>query len=228
MPETRIGFFPDVGGSHFLPRLPGSVGRYLALTGAQIGAVDALAFGLATHVCSDDDLRRVPALLDEWDGPLALLLGEISLNRDSPYADGPDEGGAAVLASRLRAAVDWAFGARDLSGIKARLEQLAQRDDDQTGSDTALSRWASEALRALESASPQSLHVTERLLSWGRERSLDECLRTELEAALDVISTDDFIEGVRAVLVDKDNTASWATTPAPNVVGAAWYSGQLP
>lgn len=226
MPETKIGFFPDVGGTHFLPRLPGAVGRYLALTGAQIGAADALAFGLATHACSDEDLRRVPALIEEWDGPLELLLREIALDLDVPDADGIDGGGAAVDASQHRAAIDWAFGARDLAEIEARLQRLVSPGGDQSDSGAASSRWARESLQAMREASPQSLEVTDRLLAWGRERSLEECFQTELRAAMDVTSTADFIEGVRAVLVDKDKSATWATTPAPGVTGAGWYGGQ--
>ncbi|HEY1117391.1 MAG TPA: enoyl-CoA hydratase/isomerase family protein, partial [Acidimicrobiales bacterium] len=78
MPETKIGFFPDVGGYHYLPRLPGHTGRYLGLTGARIGAADAFALGLATHQVSSADLARLPQLIAEYDGPLEQLLRELA------------------------------------------------------------------------------------------------------------------------------------------------------
>ncbi|WGX96720.1 enoyl-CoA hydratase/isomerase family protein [Nocardioides sp. L-11A] len=198
MPETRIGFFPDVGGSHFLPRLPGHTGRYLGLTGARIGAADALALGLATHACSATDLARLPELIVAYDGPLEQLLRELA----------PDEPGDAGRLAPVRPELEWVFSAPDLAGIRTRLDRL-------TGSPGAVGAWADETRAALDAASPYSLAVTDRLLVEGRGRSLDACLRAELETAREMIASDDFVEGVRAVLVDKDHAPRWST-PVPS------------
>ncbi|TNM38383.1 enoyl-CoA hydratase/isomerase family protein [Nocardioides albidus] len=193
MPETKIGFFPDVGGSHFLPRLPGHTGRYLGLTGARIGAADALALGLATHACSSSDLARLPELIASYDGPLEQLLRELAPAR-------PGEAGALAP---VRPELEWVFSAPDLATIRARLDRLA----DGTG---PVAAWAGETAAALAAASPSSLEVTDRLLVEGRGRSLEECLRAELATANRMMRSPDFLEGVRAVLVDKDHAPRWA------------------
>lgn len=195
MPETRIGFFPDVGGSHFLPRLPGATGRYLGLTGARIGAADALDLGLATHACSAADLARLPGLIAEYDGPLERLLRELA--PDSPREAGP--------LSVVRAELDWTFSTPDLAGIRSRLSGL---------SGTPAADWAADTLAALDAASPASLALTDRLIVEGRQRDLRACLDAELALAADVIASADFVEGVRAVLVDKDQAPVWSS-PLP-------------
>lgn len=190
MPETQIGFFPDVGGSHFLPRLPDNVGRYLALTGARFGAADALAIGVATHGCTREILRTIPDLINAYDGPIDTLLDDL----------GPADFGVGALAPNFAAIADsFAPDALDgAHGIRARLAQ-----------DT--SPWALQALAALDSASPASLAVTLDLLARGQGQSLADCLAMELEAADQVVTTPDFIEGVRAALVDKDRQPRWTT-----------------
>ncbi|WP_408897442.1 enoyl-CoA hydratase/isomerase family protein [Nocardioides sp. R1-1] len=192
MPETRIGFFPDVGGSHFLPRLPGHTGRYLGLTGARIGAADALALGVATHTCSAADLAALPELIAAYDGPLEQLLRERA----------PDEPGEAGALAAVRTELEWVFSAPDLGGIRTRLGRL-------TDADGPVGDWARDTSAALDAASPSSLALTDRLLVEGRGRNLEECLHAELAAARDRIASDDFIEGVRAVLVDKDHAPRW-------------------
>jgi enoyl-CoA hydratase/carnithine racemase len=187
MPETVIGFFPDVGASYFLPRLPGAIGMYLGLTGHRLDAADALYTGLATHFVPADGLDAVgDALADNVDDPVDVVLNRLA-------------GRSPVAQSRLaevRGDVDWAFGAPALGEIEKRLRHL----------DTP---WAAAALAALESASPQSLEITHALLARGRQHTLRECLGTELVLTRTTIRTPDFLEGVRAALVDKDRTPSW-------------------
>ncbi|MDH6431955.1 enoyl-CoA hydratase/carnithine racemase [Streptomyces sp. SAI-144] len=187
MPETGIGFFPDVGASYFLPRLPGALGMYLGLTGHRLDAADTLYTGLATHFVPADGLDAVgDALADNPGDPVDVVLNRLG-------------GGSPVAESRLaevRGEVDWAFGAATLGEIEKRLRHL----------DTP---WAAGALVALESASPQSLEITHALLSRGRQRTLRECLAAELALARTTIRTPDFLEGVRAALVDKDRNPDW-------------------
>ncbi|WP_030678842.1 enoyl-CoA hydratase/isomerase family protein [Streptomyces cellulosae] len=187
MPETGIGFFPDVGASYFLPRLPGAIGMYLGLTGHRLDAADALYTGLATHFVPVDGLEAVgDALADNPGDPVDLVLNRLA-------------GRSPVAGSRLaeaRGDVDWAFGASSLGEIEKRLRHL----------DTA---WAETASAALESASPQSLEMTHALLARGRQHTLRDCLSTELALTRTTIRTPDFLEGVRAALVDKDRTPNW-------------------
>jgi len=190
MPETQIGFFPDVGGSHFLPRLPGNVGRYLALTGARFGAADAMTIGMATHSCSRESMAALPGLLAEHDGPIDTLLRGLA----------PAELGPSPIADN-RDAIAHCFAPASLDGpdgIRERLQQDGRA-------------WADEALAMLDNASPASLAVTLDLLARGRELSLADCLAMELETADRLISSPDFIEGVRAALVDKDRQPRWAS-----------------
>lgn len=187
MPETGIGFFPDVGASYFLPRLPGAIGMYLGLTGHRLDAADALYTGLATHFVPADELDAVgDALADNPDDPVDVVLNRLAGR--SPVA----ESGLA----KVRGDVDRAFGAPTLGEIEKRLRHL----------DTP---WAASALAALESASPQSLEITHALLARGRQHTLRECLGTELALTRTTIRTPDFLEGVRAALVDKDRAPHW-------------------
>jgi enoyl-CoA hydratase len=190
MPETQIGFFPDVGGSHFLPRLPGNVGRYLALTGARFGAADAMTIGMATHSCSREVLGTIPGLLAEHDGPIDSLLRELA----------PADLGPSPIAEN-RDSIAHCFAPGSLDGPDGIRERLAQDG----------SSWAEQALVLLDNASPASLAVTLDLLARGRELSLADCLEMELDAADRVITTPDFAEGVRAALVDKDRQPRWAS-----------------
>ncbi|MFF1544380.1 enoyl-CoA hydratase/isomerase family protein [Streptomyces sp. NPDC058291] len=198
MPETAIGFFPDVGASWFLPRLPGAIGMYLGLTGHRIDAADALYTGLATHFVPADGLDAVgDALADHPGDPVDVVLNRLAGR--SPVAE-------SELAT-VRGDVDQAFGAPALGEIHRRLRRLG-------------TPWATAALAALESASPQSLEITHALLAGGRQRTLRACLDAELALTRTTIRTPDFLEGVRAALVDKDRTPRWQ--------GASLGAGTLP
>ncbi|MER7690450.1 enoyl-CoA hydratase/isomerase family protein [Streptomyces sp. NPDC097610] len=187
MPETGIGFFPDVGASYFLPRLPGAIGMYLGLTGHRLDAADALYTGLATHFVPTDGLDAVgDALAGNPGDPVDVVLNR--LGGRSPVA----ESGLA----KVRGEVDWAFGAPTLGAIEKRLHRL----------DTP---WAAATLVAMGAASPQSLEITHALLARGRQRTLRECLDAELALTRTTIRTPDFLEGVRAALVDKDRSPTW-------------------
>ncbi|MCQ9131640.1 enoyl-CoA hydratase/isomerase family protein [Streptomyces hilarionis] len=194
MPETGIGFFPDVGASHFLPRLPGAIGMYLGLTGSRLDAADALYTGLATHFVPADGVEAVAdALADAPGEPVDVVLNRLAGR--SPVA----ESGLAAV----RGDLDRAFGAATLGEIEKRLRGLG-------------TPWATAALAALEAASPQSLEITHDLLARGRQRTLRECLDAELALTRTTIRTPDFLEGVRAALVDKDRAPVWQRSrPSP-------------
>ncbi|GAA2358081.1 enoyl-CoA hydratase/isomerase family protein [Saccharopolyspora halophila] len=199
MPETSIGFFPDVGASYFLSRLPGSLGMYLGLTGKRIGPADAVHTGLATHLTTSRDIAEiVPALRGRRSESVDVVLRQFC----TPGA--PESG---ELAQR-RALIDWCFGAPSLANVLDRLEQCDEA-------------WASEQFRTLERACPQSLHVTFELISRARESDLASCLDAELVAARRITATPDFVEGVRAALVDRDLRPVWSTTLEDQLRGSS-------
>ncbi|MGW2382895.1 enoyl-CoA hydratase/isomerase family protein [Streptomyces sp. NPDC001658] len=187
MPETALGFFPDIGAGYFLPRLPGALGMYLGLTGHRLDAADALYTGLATHFVPADRVHLVPeALAANPHTPVDTVLKDLG-------------DGSVVPRSRLAAVrpeVDRAFGSPTLAGIRAELRRL----------DGA---WAAGALATLDAVSPRSLEITHALLTAGRDRTLRDCLAADLRLARTTIVQPDFLEGVRAVLVDKDHTPVW-------------------
>ncbi|MEN0133873.1 MAG: enoyl-CoA hydratase/isomerase family protein [Rhodococcus sp. (in: high G+C Gram-positive bacteria)] len=190
MPETAIGFFPDVGGSYFLSRLPGALGTYLGLTGYRMNAADAMYTGLATHCVSDvGDVVRALCEVPQWS------VDEV-LRALTP--DGPTE--QAKLAEH-RTAIDWCFGAPTVAEIRTRLM-------------TDGTTWAQETLQTLAEMSPQSLEVTLAAITAGKQQSLELCLQMELGIATVLARTADFVEGVRAGLVDKDRSPKWADTQA--------------
>lgn len=188
MPETAIGFFPDVGASYFLPRLPGALGMYLGITGHQLDYRDALYTGLATHCISAENMAALPEMLVERRGtPIATLLSEMDEAERENYGHLADH----------RAEIDWCFSGPTLGEMKKRLA-------------TVNNSWSKSVLDRIHSLSPQSLELTIPLLRWGGQRSLDECLRMELRLSRIVTRSEDFIEGVRAALIDKDRRPAWA------------------
>jgi enoyl-CoA hydratase len=183
MPETGIGFIPDVGASHFLSRCPGLLGHYMGLTGVPIGAGDALAAGLVDHIVMRADF---PALLDRLsEGQMpASAARALALTAPAP-----------ILAAH-RACIDACFCAPDVETILERL------DGDK-------SDFARATAATLRTRSPTSLKLVLRQLDGARTLSLRECLAQEYRLAMRVIQSHDFREGVRAALVDKDRNPRW-------------------
>ena len=186
MPETGIGLFPDVGGGWFLPRLPGQTGVWLALTGARLKAADTVFLGIHTHYLPAD----------------ALEAFRFILAADPAYpidvADGLEaDPGEAPVEAHL-AAIDRLFAFDTVEEIFAALEA--------DGSD-----WAAAQLAALKTKSPQSLKVTLRQLRLGATMpSFAANMALEFALGGRVVRTHDFQEGVRAVVVDKDNAPNWS------------------
>ena len=184
MPETGIGLFPDVGGGWFLPRLPGRIGLWLALTGARIKAADCLHAGLATHHVPSERLPELKAALAENPSDIEALLALFHV----------DPGPAPLLAHR--AELDAAFGQGSVEAILAALE---------TGSD-----WARAQALALRTKSPQTLKVAFRQLALGLAApDFAANMAMEYRIGARVVQRHDFLEGVRAVIVDKDNAPKW-------------------
>jgi enoyl-CoA hydratase len=188
MPETALGLFPDVGASWYLTQCPGRMGRYVGLTGLRLDAADALALGLATHF--------VPAaVLDALTADLAAAdrLGRGEIDRILARHQG--QASASALPAR-QADIDRVFGADSLEAIMA---GLAVEPVD----------WAAEALVAMHRASPTSLAVTFRRLMEAPGQGIAEILRRDYRLARHLVAGPDFAEGVRAILIDKDQAPRW-------------------
>jgi enoyl-CoA hydratase len=186
MPETGIGFFPDVGATFFLPRLPGNAGVYLALTGARMTCGDALSFGIAcAHVPSARHANLAQRLIGGED--IAAAIGAES-------APPP----ASPLHPQSQS-IERCFSTATLSSILADLD-----DASFAGSD-----FARSAAQAIRSKSPSSLAIALRQMQIGAKLDIGEALRTEFRIVSRIARCHDFYEGVRAVIIDKDNRPLW-------------------
>lgn len=186
MPEVGIGFFPDVGATYALPRLPGRTGTYLALTGERVRAPEALALGLATHRAS---LNELPQILG------ALIAGEpiADVLPLSPTGQGDDD-------MPNRGTIDRCFAGVDVPAILASLDREA-RDG---------STFAGQTAATLRSKSPTSLGIALEQMRRGGLLSFEDAMRTEFRIVSRVIEGHDFYEGVRAAIIDKDGAPQWA------------------
>ena len=184
MPETGIGYLPDVGGTWLLPRAPGELGTYLGLTGAQIGAPDAILCGMADAFVPSTSLPELIAALGSGEAVEAVL---------ARIAKDP---GPAPLATH-RDLIDRCFA---FDGVD---EILAALDAD--GSD-----FAAETKAVLLTKAPSSLVLTLCLLRLGRAApNLEACLEREFHASLALLDEGDFREGIRAAVIDKDKSPRW-------------------
>lgn len=195
MPETGIGLFPDVGGGWYLSRLPGQVGKFLALTGARLDGAECLALGLATHYLAAEAIPgAVDALHDSPD--LAATLKSQGIG--APLAR--------IVENRTH--IDRLFSGDSVMAIMAALEA--------DGGD-----WALKELATLRTKSPLSMAVSLRLLREGATMpDFATEMRQEYAIGARVVHTRDFIEGVRALIVDKDNTPQWVPDVADAEVDA--------
>jgi enoyl-CoA hydratase len=191
MPETAIGFFPDVGVGHRLSRMPNHIGRYLGLTGRSIGRKTALDLGLITHCVDAEHFSKIASELEEAE-PVDPVLDQL---HQAPTDQVDDFAGLENL-------IDDMFGGTTLRPIFDALEKRAAKN----GSDT---QWCAEVLRDLKSRSPLSLQVTFRHLDACRNLDLRHVLIQDYRLAVKFLIGNDFKEGVRAVLIDKDNEPNW-------------------
>ncbi len=185
MPETGIGLFPDVGAGWYLSRLPGRIGQYLALTGQRLDGGEAHALGLATHYLPADRVEEAKARILADPAAIDTVLDDLST---PPPA-------ARILADR--ATIDRLFAADTLEDILAALAADG-------------GEWATRQRATLDTKSPQAMKVSLRLLKDGAGMaSFADEMAHEYAVATRVVQRHDFAEGVRAVIVDKDNAPRW-------------------
>jgi enoyl-CoA hydratase len=193
MPETGIGLFPDVGGGWYLSRLPGRVGQFMVLTGARLDGAECHYLNLATHYVEQAGLEALVDRIMAAPGRAKGALGAAS-------SSAPEAKIEANLPQITRL-----FAADSLEQVLAALE--AEESD-----------WARTELATVQSKSPLSCKVSLRLLAEGARRaSFADEMRAEYALAGRVVRTHDFREGVRALLIDKDNSPQW-DPPTPEEV----------
>lgn len=194
MPETGIGYFPDVGGTYFLPRLGMEIGQWLGLTGARLKTAQACALGIANAYVPTD---QHGALIDALAG--AGLDGSYTAVQDilNRFVRTPPEAGPVPDAVK-------AFGAGTVPKILAKL-------------DAHDSEWAEAQAAALRKKSPLALCVTHKALLKGAELNFRDVMRMELDISTGFLKTRDFYEGIRAQLIDKDRNPEWSHADVSDV-----------
>ncbi|KAK9822375.1 hypothetical protein WJX81_004093 [Elliptochloris bilobata] len=195
MPECGIGLFPDVGACHFLPRLPGALGIYLALTGARLKGAEVLDAQIATHYVRSARLGDLEQRLQGM-GARARDAGAVKGLLDAFQDEEPPPVEGALLA-RLPALAECFEHTR----VQDVLDALRRRCDEP---------WAAEAVKAMEKSSPLSQAVTLRQMHEGKGKTLAECLRMDFRLVTRFCrGPSDFVEGVRALLIDKCGQPRW-------------------
>jgi enoyl-CoA hydratase len=201
MPEVGLGFFPDVGGTWLLSRSPGEIGTYFGLTGQTMNGPDAIHARFADAVVPSSKLSALREVLTKIRPGTAS--GEVQTLIDG-YATGEAAGPVAAMQARI----DGWFGHDRMEDIFAAL----QRDG---------SELAQSIIKTLNEKSPRGMVVSLKLLRLGRRSSsLEECLVREYRAALEVFRSDDFREGVRAAVIDKDRNPRWSPPRVEDVTPA--------
>jgi len=191
MPEVGLGFFPDVGGTFLLARAPGEIGTYFGLTGQTMNGPDAVHAGFADAVVPSAKLPELREALTRVDPGASAA--DVKTLIDG-FATGETSGPVAARQAEL----DRWFAYDRMSDIIAALQREG-------------SEPAQATLKTLGEKSPRGMVVTLKLLRMARHaRSLQECLVREYRAALEVFRSDDFREGVRAAVIDKDRSPKWS------------------
>jgi enoyl-CoA hydratase len=210
MPETGIGFFPDVGGTYFLPRLPGFMGYYLGLTGARLKIDDALQVGVVTHKV---DSSSLPDLLQSLaDTPFTGDAKQAVTTIIQPFT-------VTAQPSTLmqeKAHIDQCFAKTSMEDIVAALQQ-------------STATICNEAVTMLAKKSPTSLKVTLHAFELAKSLNFDQIMQQEYRLSTHFLNNHDFIEGIRAVIIDKDQKPHWkpATLQEVSVASVDAYFGAV-
>lgn len=221
MPETTIGFFPDVGGGFFLPRLDGEVGTYLSLTSERLLGVQAFYAGVATHYIDSSVLAQMTTRLSELvfkdytslNERLELIDSTITEFTSSlPSPDSYEKAKHGNLTGPLREAIDRIFKYDTIEEILAALRKETK------SSDSYLAEWAQATQKTIAIRSPTSLHVTLRQLREGKDWNISETFVREHKIASRFMAHTDFVEGVSARLLNKPPTQpNWSPAKLEDV-----------
>ncbi len=201
MPETGIGFHPDVGGAYFLPRLAGEIGTWMGLTGARLKAPDCVAAGLATHYCPSSQYDALISALESAD-----LTGEDALEvLLEEFSGDPGDSDLSVTGGLI----DAAFAGDSVDDIIARIEAAGDA-------------WSAKQAKILGSKSPTALKLTLACLRKGAGLSFEDVMRQDLRVSSWCLTGTDFYEGVRAVIIDKDQAPKWSPAADDSEIDTAF------
>ncbi|NQY43280.1 MAG: enoyl-CoA hydratase/isomerase family protein [Legionellales bacterium] len=192
MPENLIGLFPDVGGRYISAKLPNNIGRYLALTGRKINYNDAIQIGLVNYSinCSSSDFKDKILQFD-------------SIKKLELYIQDKKISGVHTRFNEFDK-VDYIFSLNDIDDIVCALKQ----------ENTA---WTKGVLQELKMCSPLSLQVTLMAMDLAKEQTLQDCLFTDYRIVNRMLVNEDFFEGIRAKIIDKDNSPVWVDSDLDNI-----------
>lgn len=204
MPETTIGFFPDVGASFFLPRMAGETGTYLALTSDRLKGVNVFYSGVATHYLHSTSLPNLEARLAElrfkdYDS-MADRLRVIDATIEE-FCTGLPHDEPMMLAGELRRAIDRCFGHDNVPAILDALEKETKAGN------SAVGQWAEKTIKTLHERSPTAVHVTLRQMRISKKWTIAETFKREHQIASKFMQHHDFTEGVSALLIRKPREA---------------------
>jgi len=186
MPEVGIGFFPDVGGTFILPRMPGELGTWCGLTGDRIKAADAMASHIATHRVASAQFAELTEALS-GSAPVEAVLSAFVVRPEPQQLP--------------RGAIDRLFIGTRVEDVLAALDAAAQGGED--------AEFAHATAANIRTKSPTSLKVALAQIRHGKAWSFAQCMRAEFRIVSRIVEGHDFYEGVRAVIVDKDNAPRW-------------------
>ena len=194
MPEVAIGLFPDVGASHFLNKLPGSLGLYFGLTGHRLQGRDLFKAGIATHFIPSDKLKSLEDDLLRLEKPDLLKIDRILQKHQEQWQDEYRK----------------EFSLKPHIGrINSIFGQAGKVEDIISGLEKDNSEWARKHLELLAKMSPTSLKLTFEQLRRAKTMTLPECLKMEYRMVCRVLERKEFFEGVRAALIDRDDKPKW-------------------
>lgn len=195
MPETAIGLFPDVGASHFLNKLPGSLGLYFGLTGQRLAGRDLFKAGIATHFVPSDKIKTLEEEILRIEKPDLLKIDRVLQKYQEQWEDEYRK----------------EFSLKPHIGrINSIFGQAATVEDIVKGLEKDNSEWARKHVEILNRMSPTSLKLTFEQLKRAKTMTLPECLKMEFRLASRVLENTEFREGVRAMLIEKDNKPKWS------------------
>ena len=207
MPETAIGFFPDVGASYYMSRMPGGLGMYLGLTGRHIKTPDALLSGYGSAFVPSEKLS------DLFDKIVSSKYGNDAYQNladiiESFTVHSPGDSGLRELGH----IISHVFSDSSLEDIFERLGVLSNEADPKQRT------WASDTLLVLNKACPFSLCVTHEAITRGYQLQFKDCLKMEYRLSGALASRSDFVEGVRAAIIDKDKSPKWSHASFKSVI----------
>ncbi|MDP2561260.1 enoyl-CoA hydratase/isomerase family protein [Psychrobium sp. 1_MG-2023] len=199
MPEISIGLYPDVGATYFLNKMPDRLGLFLGLTAAQMNAADCMEVGLADHFlphqCKGEFLSQLtetswPTSHDEIEAQVTALIQTVGESKQGLCPAGN--------IAQHRDIINQVLKPESLSDVVDAILALDNQD-----------KWLSKAQRSLANGSAVSACILERQLSVGAELTLEECFKLELSLSVRCGQLGEFSEGVRALLIDRDNQPKW-------------------